>query len=417
MANRGRATATDGGRGATRARPRKGAGKERAASEANGGEPELRSGDGAPGAELISATEDELKCRLLVYHSSVTSLEKWDLRPLYGLLEAMGRQKKAALVIQSPGGSADAAHALSSLLHDYIDDLQIYVVTYAASAATILALAANRLLMGPGAELSPVDPQVPIDPRMLIPTADSRNGASTNEPAYVPAHVIRDFLELTGVMDTLDSSYPRPKIHPERLEGLFEPLNPWILGWYERADKVSRLYARRALVSHLLRTANGKAEPAELERLADEIIHVLLDEHASHEAGIQRKEARQIGLPIVDCPDKTWGKLQELQDWYDDVLARQNVGRIMETTDGVHVLPARPERACGHCHEVHQVDADFHYCPTCGCPFNILCRQCGRPLRAGWRYCPKCAEPLPEDEGKPDSALRSGASSAPEQPS
>lgn len=351
--------------------------------------------ESAPGEAVIEAVEQALGCRVIVYHSATTAMEKWDLRPLYGLLEALGRQDRAALVIQSPGGSADAAHDLSSLLHDYIGDLHIYVVAYAASAATLLGLTADTLWMGPGSELSPVDPQVPIDPRMLVPSSKAAEDLPTpSEPAYVPAHVIRDFLEMTGVMDAQDG-YPRQKVHPERLEGLFEPLNPWILGWYERADKVSRRYARDGLLNHLLKgTGNGEsATPADR---ADKIIHVLLDQYASHEAGIQRGEARRIGLPVSDIPAEVWGKLEALRDWYDDVLNRQNVGRILETTDGVHVVPARPERECANCHERHEVDKGFHYCPSCGSPFNIQCGHCGQALRSGWRYCPSCATPVPD---------------------
>ncbi len=321
-------------------------------------------------------------------------MEKWDLRPLYGLLEEMGRQEQAALVIQSVGGSADAAHDLSSLLHDYIEDLHIYVVAYASSAATILALTADTLWMGPGSELSPVDPQVPIDPRMLVPSSKAAEDLPTpSEPTYVPAHVIRDFLEMTGVMDVQEGSYPRQKVHPERLEGLFEPLNPWILGWYERADKVSRRYAKDGLINHLLK-GKGAGAPVTLAEQADRIIHVLLDQYASHGAGIHRAEARRIGIPVSDIPPPVWDKLEALRDWYDDVLSRQNVGRILETTDGVHVVTARPERECSHCHERHQVDKGFHYCPSCGCPFNIHCRACERTLRTGWRYCPACATPV-----------------------
>jgi hypothetical protein len=309
----------------------------------------------------------------------------------------MGKQDEAALVIQSPGGSADAAHDCTSLLHDYIADLHIYVVSYAASAGTILALSANKLWMGPGSELSPVDPQVPIDPRMLIPTKTGDRSTLPPEPAYVPAHVIRDFLELTGVMDPIDPTYPRQKVHLDRLEGLFEPLNPWILGWYERADKVSRLYTQDGLVNYLLKVAKPDAERADLEQQARDITHYLIDQYASHDAGIQRGEARRVGIPVHDCPDDAWAKLQELREWYDEVLTRQNVGRILETSDGFHVVPARPERECNHCNEVHQVDdGPFTFCPSCGSPFNVRCAQCGRSLRTGWQFCPGCATQVPE---------------------
>jgi len=369
------------------------------------GEPEAVE-ESSPGAEVIETLEAELECRVIVYHSARTMLRKNDLRPLHGLLDEMGQQDKAALVIQSPGGLADAAHDLSALLHDYIHELHIYIVSYAASAATILALAASRLWMGPASELSPVDPQVPIDPRMLVPSAKGMDESPVpSEPAFVPAHVIRDFLELTGVMDSLDPAYPRQKVHPERLEGLFEPLNPWILGWYERADKVSRLYAKDGLMNHLLKAEMGDAPVAEREQRANGILHTLLDQYASHEAGIQRGEARRIGIPVSDCPEAAWAKLQEARDWYDDVLEGQNVGRILETSGGVHVIPATPERKCPHCDEVHEIDRNFHYCPSCGNPFNIRCRPCSRGLRTGWRYCPSCAAQVPEAETTTEAHL------------
>jgi hypothetical protein len=232
---------------------------------------------------------------------------------------------------------------------------------------------------------------------MLIPGAGAKAGDEDvlTEPAYVPAHVIRDFLELTGVMEAADMGYPRQKVQLERLEGLFEPLNPWILGWYERADKVSRLYAKDALVHHLLKGTNGPDGKGTPEQRADSIVHTLLDGYASHETGIQRDEARRIGIPVSDCPADVWEPLQSLQDWYDDVLRHQNAGRVLETADGVHVIPARPERQCAQCEEVHEIGRDFNYCPSCGSCFNVQCSQCGRSLRPGWLYCPKCAQPVP----------------------
>jgi hypothetical protein len=90
---------------------------------------EQEADEAVPGAAVITAAEQAIGCRVIVYHSAGTPLEKWDLRPLHGLLDEMGKQERAALIIQSPGGgNADAAHALSSLLNDYIRELHIYVV-------------------------------------------------------------------------------------------------------------------------------------------------------------------------------------------------------------------------------------------------------------------------------------------------
>jgi Double zinc ribbon/Serine dehydrogenase proteinase len=339
-----------------------------------------------PAPRLIEELEEQLGCRVVVYFGSVSEMGHGDIRPLYDLLKAIGPQKRVAVVIQSRGGNPDAAHMLLTLAHDYAEHLDVYVPTYAASAATLFALGADTLWMGPSSELSPIDPQVPVDPRLLIPTADPDGSAyMPGKPVHIPAHIIRDFLELTGVME---SPYPRPKVDASRLESVMRPLNPWILGWYERADKVSRLYAKAALSGHLLRAH----EPNEKKRgqLADNIITMLLDGYASHEAGILRGEVRAIGIPVSDVSEEIWTTLEKLTDEYDEILLTRNVGRILETTDGFNARAARPTRTCVDCGQRNEVDEGFRFCTACGKVLYRECIRCDQELDDTWRHCPRC---------------------------
>jgi hypothetical protein len=235
-----------------------------------------------------------------------------------------------------------------------------------------------------------------VDPRKLIPgAADGFGpGADDAEPLYVPAHVIRDFLEFTGVVEA-PASRPRvdrPKVDAARLEPLLKPLNPWILGWYERADNNSRIYGRVAL-RHLL------AGRDDADELAEKIIYALLEGYASHDAGILRGEARRIGIPVQDCPEEVWDLLERISEFYDDVLREQNIGRIIETTDGFHAIPANPRRTCRSCGEATEAQRDFLFCPACGKPFNETCRNCEKSLRVGWKFCPRCGTPTGEATG------------------
>ena len=63
------------------------------------------------------------------------------------------------LIIHSPGGSPDAAEALVHYLRSKFSDIRIIVPQAAMSAATMLACAGDRIVMGKHSSLGPIDPQ------------------------------------------------------------------------------------------------------------------------------------------------------------------------------------------------------------------------------------------------------------------
>lgn len=80
----------------------------------------------------------------------------------HGLMETIhGLQGSSVdLVIHSPGGSPTAAAAIVQYLRSRFDDIRVIVPNMAMSAATMLACAADRILMGKHSSLGPIDPQL-----------------------------------------------------------------------------------------------------------------------------------------------------------------------------------------------------------------------------------------------------------------
>lgn len=72
------------------------------------------------------------------------------------------------LVLHSPGGSPEAAEAIVSYLRSKFRDIRVIVPHAAMSAATMIACAANRLVLGRHSSLGPIDPQVAIRTRSGI---------------------------------------------------------------------------------------------------------------------------------------------------------------------------------------------------------------------------------------------------------
>lgn len=73
--------------------------------------------------------------------------------------------KSVDLLIQSPGGIAEATETLVSHLRSRFDDIRILVPGTAKSAATMLAMCANEIVMDDLSELGPTDPQMPLNGR------------------------------------------------------------------------------------------------------------------------------------------------------------------------------------------------------------------------------------------------------------
>jgi hypothetical protein len=64
------------------------------------------------------------------------------------------------ILLHSPGGSPEAAASIVRYLRTKYFDIRVFVPLAAMSAATMWALAGNRIVMGKHSQLGPIDPQL-----------------------------------------------------------------------------------------------------------------------------------------------------------------------------------------------------------------------------------------------------------------
>jgi Serine dehydrogenase proteinase len=101
-----------------------------------------------------------------------------------------------ALVLHSPGGFAETAEAIVEMLRSRFHDISVIVPMYAKSAATMLALSGDRLLLDDHSELGPIDPQFNFPARGVTSPAarilsqfDEAAKAIAENPERLPAWV------------------------------------------------------------------------------------------------------------------------------------------------------------------------------------------------------------------------------------
>lgn len=92
------------------------------------------------------------------------------LNDVHGLMEACRGMPGPNLdiIIHSPGGSPEAAASIVHYLREKYAHIRVFVPLAAMSAATMWALAADRIVMGAHSQLGPIDPQFVISDRLSV---------------------------------------------------------------------------------------------------------------------------------------------------------------------------------------------------------------------------------------------------------
>ena len=211
-------------------------------------------------------------------------------------LYKIGKKKKISLFLSSSGGSLDAPWPLVSLIREYCDIFEVIIPAKALSAATLVCLGADKIVMTPLSSLSPVDPQGNFsdgkgirqiqveDVTGFIDFAKNKVGISEQNA-------------LAEVMKTLSNEIP-----------------PSILGSINRAHSLIRLLSDGLLKMHKTRLEESQSK---------QIMENLTEKLFSHQHLIGRNEAKyNVGFKnIVDYATEEEEKLiRECFDYYKEEL-------------------------------------------------------------------------------------------------
>ena len=182
----------------------------------------------------------------------------------YGL-----ENKNLDLILHSPGGSLEATEAIVSYLRSRFSHIRVIVPEVAMSAATMLACAADEIILGEHSFLGPIDPQ------LLIRTQS------------VPAQAVLDDFKRAQLECT----------DPNKMSSWLPLLNqygPGVLTQCESALELSKELVRTWLETYMFKDDEDRKMKAESVSnwLAD---HKLFKSHSRH---LPRTEFQKKGLTI-----------------------------------------------------------------------------------------------------------------------
>src|ERR1700692_2082082 len=225
------------------------------------------------------------------WNSSKGSICQNDVAGLHALLRKPGSIERLTLFVKSDGGSGQASLRMVNLLRRYVKHLTVLAPMECQSAATMLALGADRILMGPLAHLSAVDTSLTHD---LSPIDRDNDRVSVSNDELL--RVIRLWTE--QAKDSTANPY----------EALFPYVHPLVTGAVDRSSALSTRICEEILSYHM----------QEAER-AREISNILNSGYPSHNYPISLRKPKRIGVNVEPMEDSVNGLLFELNEIYSEM--------------------------------------------------------------------------------------------------
>lgn len=256
--------------------------------------------------ELIQKIEEERKSRVVVYFCGDRAVARSRIandaiRPLYDHLLAVSSSSKVKnldLFLYSVGGVVEAPWRIVTMLREFCDRLNVIVPYKAYSATTLIALGADKIVMGRKGELSPIDPTL-----QLIVTGPK----TAPVPSEIPVEDISSYItfikDVAGLTDQ--------NALAQSINILAEKLTPAVLGSAQRAHSHIRIVARKLL---------SLCQPPMEERRITTIVQALTEKMYAHGHGIGRREAKEAGLPISEPSSKLEELIWNLYLAYEELL-------------------------------------------------------------------------------------------------
>lgn len=257
------------------------------------------------GKELLEKIEQKRQSKVIVYFTGDRNpfgarIAEDAVRPLYDHLlnlEFDGDKKRLDLFLYSRGGDVSVPWRIVSMIREFCDEFNVLIPYRAQSAATLLSMGADKIVMGKKAELGPIDPTL----------VKATIGETAIPPQEIAVEDVNSFLSFVRERANINDQDAVANI----LTLLVNQIGPLTLGSVNRQHYHIRLVARKLLTSRRDKLDEGKIST---------IIETLTEKIYSHGHAIGRREARDIGLPVEYPNDDLENLMWELYLKYEEFL-------------------------------------------------------------------------------------------------
>jgi len=259
-----------------------------------------------PRVESMPRPSTSLDNLLVLYYPDKDSIESSDVLRLIEELPRRNQINKLNLLLNSAGGNIYSAYKAINVIRSRCKTLRVFVPLYAKSAATLMALGSDEIVMGYQSELGPLD--APIEhPLVEGIRLSAMDGVNALEFLFgFCDYVIFELglhIRKNAQLSRKDSLQLALDFATKYTQPVVAKLDPLVVNMCYRYLQIAEKYATELLLSYMFKNKKNK------EDLAEEISQKLVYEYPEHGFAICCKEAHRLGLNVT--------KADQVQEWND----------------------------------------------------------------------------------------------------
>jgi len=189
-------------------------------------------------------------------------VEELDKEQLLEIKDGKEYIRRLYLLIQSPGGSVVSSFKVAKLIRDYAIEIITFIVHFAMSGGTLIALTGNKIVMGKLSHISPLDILLMVGDRFV----------SAND-------ILRSFEFLTTLFEKIPEEHA-----PYPWKALAQQLDPLLVQEALNTNRLAEEYINRIL----------RHELSSFKDVADRIIRRFVTGYPTHDYVIDCREFKEI---------------------------------------------------------------------------------------------------------------------------
>ena len=247
--------------------------------------------------KLIKKIGEKRNSTVLVFFC-IGSIDSYKAYEMLNIIRNEHNLEDLDLILESGGGQIDAAAKIAHLCKDFSKKFSVFVPYYAKSAATLIALNADELILCKAGELGPIDPQV------KHPVLD----------IYLPASSIKNALTF---IESSNDAYIKMI--------MADKLDPLLIGAYNQAIEEAKKY-----LEEIPKIKNAKNK--------NDIINTFTKKYIDHGYPITHKICEDLNLCTSNILDK------EIENVLYDI--HQILLKLMLSTDIDIIILTKTQLYC-----------------------------------------------------------------------
>ncbi|HEY6254053.1 MAG TPA: hypothetical protein VI685_29215, partial [Candidatus Angelobacter sp.] len=260
----------------------------------------------------------------LCSESANASIGPEDIPGLGDALSSIGDVDQLDFILDGPGGDGPVAEKIIELCRSYCKKFRVIVPNRAKSAATIIALGADQIVMGHTSELGPIDAQVMV--------------VTSGLPRYISA---QSFIDARESLESRFKEAAKKREETKHILQQIASLDPSFIDHCEKLMGFSTAVAKKNLCKYMFKSLPNAEQNKRIAAVLKALASV--SEFKVHGRMINANTAKtelKLDVHLLPKDDPHWKLIWHYYIRVNVAMSGSSIGKLIETKNELLMMRA-----------------------------------------------------------------------------